>query len=74
MTTYSHPPRHKLAVVTWLAIYPTITIVLAMLEPLGLFALPLPLRTLALTLLLVPLMVFGVMPALHRVFATWLRH
>ncbi len=34
---------------------------------------PLPLRTLALTAVAVPLMVFALLPALQRAFAPWLR-
>ena len=34
---------------------------------------PLPLRTLALTAFVVPIMVFVLLPALQRVFAGWLR-
>jgi uncharacterized protein len=67
------PPRHKLAVLTWLAIYPTITLVLAVLEYLGLTGVALPLRTLALTLLVVPLAVFVLIPMLTRAFRGWLR-
>jgi len=62
-----------MAVVTWLAIYPTITATLAILDPLGLLHLPLPLRTLVLTVILVPLMVFVLVPALMRLLGTWLR-
>jgi uncharacterized protein len=67
------PPRHRVAVVTWLGIYPTITLVLATVESLGLRSLALPLRTLAVTLVVVPTMVFVVAPALTRLFAGWLR-
>lgn len=60
-------PRWQLALITWLAIYPTITVMLALFEPLGLLNLPLELRTLALTVVLVPLMVFILVPGL-----TWI--
>lgn len=65
------PPRYKQAIVVWLAIYPTITIILLALGP-RLEALPIPLRTLALTLLLVPLMVYVLVPTLNRLLHRWL--
>jgi antibiotic biosynthesis monooxygenase (ABM) superfamily enzyme len=55
--------------VTWLAAYPTITALLAVFEPLGLLDGPLPLRALPLTLVLVPLLVFVLVPALSRALA-----
>lgn len=57
---------------TWLAAYPTLTALLALSKELGLASAPLPLRTLAVTLILVPLMVFVLQPNLMRV-ATRLR-
>lgn len=51
------------AFLTWIAIWPLITGLLLVGEPL-LAALPLPLRTLVLTAILVPLMSFVVMPRL----------
>ena len=52
---------------TWLAAYPTLTALLAVSKPLGLTSAPLPLRTLAVTLILVPLMVFVLQPNLMRI-------
>jgi antibiotic biosynthesis monooxygenase (ABM) superfamily enzyme len=66
------PPRYKLAIVTWLAVYPTITAMLAVFEPLGLLQTPMPVRTLLLTIVLVPLMVFVLVPILSRALAMWL--
>jgi antibiotic biosynthesis monooxygenase (ABM) superfamily enzyme len=60
------PPRHRLAVATWLAIYPTITLVVPGLEAFGVNDLALPLRTLAINLVVVPAVVFVVTPALTR--------
>jgi len=65
-------PRRRLAVVTWLAAYPTITAILATFKTLGLTGAPLPVRTLVLTLIAVPLMVFVFTPTLMRVFI-WLQ-
>jgi antibiotic biosynthesis monooxygenase (ABM) superfamily enzyme len=66
------PPRHKLALVVWLAIYPTITLLLHFGGPV-INDWALPLRTLALTGVVVPTMVFLLLPGLQRVFAGWLR-
>jgi len=66
------PPRWKTAVLIWLAIYPSITLFILLFgEPLSL--LPIPLRTLVLTAVLVPLMVFVLLPRLQKLFAGWLR-
>ena len=65
------PPRHRQALVVWLAIYPTITLVLELAGPV-IGEWPLPLRTLALTAVVVPLMVFVLLPALQRALRGWL--
>jgi antibiotic biosynthesis monooxygenase (ABM) superfamily enzyme len=66
-------PRWKMAVVVWLGIYPTITLVLALI---GKYILPLPipvyLKTLPITLIVVPLMVYVVQPFLNKLFSKWL--
>lgn len=65
------PPRHRMALLVWLAIYPTITLLLALGG--GLIAdWPLPLRTLALTVVAVPLMVFVLLPRLQQALSPWL--
>ena len=61
------PPRYKSAIVTWVAVYPTITVLFALCKPLGLMALPLPLRTLLLTAILVPTMAFVLVPTISRI-------
>ena len=65
MTFLTTKPRLRQALLTWLAIWPAITTLLLLGEPL-LSPLPLPLRTLALTAVLVPLMTFVIMPRLNR--------
>jgi antibiotic biosynthesis monooxygenase (ABM) superfamily enzyme len=65
------PPRHRFALIVWIAIYPTITTVLQLSGPL-IGEWPLPVRTLALTAVVVPLMVFVLLPTLQRAFAGWL--
>jgi len=66
------PPRWKTAVLIWLAIYPSITLLMLLFGDL-LAQLPMPLRTLVLTVVLVPLMVFVLLPRLQKLFAGWLR-
>lgn len=65
------PPKWKTAILIWLAIYPSITLFL-LLAGKQLMLLPLPLRTLVLTAVLVPLMVFILLPFLQRTFKSWL--
>jgi antibiotic biosynthesis monooxygenase (ABM) superfamily enzyme len=65
------PSRHRMAVIVWLAIYPTITLLLAI-GGSAIAEWPLPFRTLALTLVAVPLMVFVLLPRLQRLLAPWL--
>ena len=66
------PPRWKTAVVVWLAIYPSITLVLWLAGP-RIQGWPLPVRTLAITVVVVPLMVFLLLPGVQRLLAPWLR-
>jgi uncharacterized protein YjiS (DUF1127 family) len=68
----SRPPRWKLAALTWLGIYPSITALLAVTEPV-LTGLPLAVRTLGLTAVLAPAMAFVLMPALTKALGSWLR-
>ncbi len=66
------PPRYKMFLLTWLAIYPLITIILHFFgEFLALF--PLPIRTLILTGSLVYLMTYWVMPMLMKLCRGWLK-
>jgi antibiotic biosynthesis monooxygenase (ABM) superfamily enzyme len=65
------PPRYKLAVINWLAIFPLITLILWLSRPL-MAGFPLWTTTLVVTLVLVPLMTFLVMPLMLRIFARWL--
>ena len=67
----SGPPRHKLALVTWLGAYPVITLILALLGP-ALVSWPLALRTLMLSVLMVVALTWLVMPSLTRVLRPWL--
>jgi antibiotic biosynthesis monooxygenase (ABM) superfamily enzyme len=67
----TQPPRHKLALLTWLGAYPVITLILALLGP-ALVAWPLALRTLVLSVLMVVTLTWLVMPALTRALRSWL--
>ncbi|MCU0418968.1 MAG: hypothetical protein MUC38_04860 [Cyclobacteriaceae bacterium] len=60
-----------MAILIWLAIYPSINILFWLLGD-WLMTIPLLLRTLILTGILVPLMVFVLLPLLTRWFRTWL--
>lgn len=66
------PTRYKLFLLTWLAIYPLITIILHFFSA-YLIQLPLPIRTLVLTGVLVYLMTYWVMPILMKLFRNWLK-
>ena len=70
-TTITPPPRHKMALVTWLAVYPLITAIFLFGGPL-LLQLPLPLRTLLMTVVMVPAMTYVIMPGMARLFRRWL--
>jgi antibiotic biosynthesis monooxygenase (ABM) superfamily enzyme len=63
-------PRNKTAAITWLAIYPTFTLILEVFGDTS-SKLPLPLRTLVITAILVPVAVYALVPALQHVFASW---
>ena len=67
------PNRHKLAFLTWVGIYPTITTILCVILPVLLPRFPLPVVTLIVTAMVVPLMSYVVMPFLLRRFERWLR-
>jgi uncharacterized protein len=65
------PPRYKMAVVTWLAVFPLITAIFVVFRPV-LSQLPFLLRTLVLTLVMVTLMTYVIMPRVTRLFSFWL--
>lgn len=67
------PPRYKVAVVTWLALYPALNVIFSALEPLGVLALPLLARTLIVSLMLVPAMVYVLVPTVRRLLEPWLQ-
>lgn len=66
------PKKWKMAVLIWLAIYPLITLIFILLGPYLVLINPLPLRTLAITLIAVPIMVFLLIPNLQKLLRNWL--
>jgi antibiotic biosynthesis monooxygenase (ABM) superfamily enzyme len=63
-----------MAVLIWLGIYPIITLLVFVLFPfMDKHHWPLPLRTLLLTLLAVPLMTFVALPLLQKWLKDWLQ-
>jgi antibiotic biosynthesis monooxygenase (ABM) superfamily enzyme len=65
------PPPYKMALVTWIAIFPVITAIVVLTGSL-LEGLPLALRLAITTALAVPLMTWVVMPRLTRLLRGWL--
>ena len=65
------PPRHKLAVVTWIGAYAAITAILQLLGP-TMATWALPLRTLLISVIMVIALTWVVLPVLHRAFRPWL--
>ncbi len=65
------PPRYKMTLVSWLALYPTVTLIFWLFSgPLEL--LPLPLRTLVVTAAVMVIMSYVLMPRFTRWFSGWL--
>ena len=71
MSNKTRPARYKLAVVTWAGAYAVITLILWLLGP-SMASWPLPVRTLAISVLMVIALTWFVIPALTRVFRPWL--
>ena len=65
------PPRYKMALITWLAIFPLVNVINILFGSI-LNQLPLLVRTLVLTVVLVLLMTYAIMPQMTRVFKRWL--
>lgn len=67
------PPPWKMALLSWLAIYPLVTLINLFLVPfLEHEHLPLAFRTLVMTVILIPTMTWVVMPRMTRLFWRWL--
>lgn len=65
------PRKTRVALLTWAVVYPLITGLLMVLEPM-LNGLPMPLRTLVLSAIMVPIMVYVAMPAATSQLSGWL--
>ncbi|MGO4601330.1 hypothetical protein [Terrabacter sp. 2YAF2] len=60
------PTKHQLALMIWIAVFPTITVLNLSIGPLLTEAGPV-LRTFVLATIAVPIVIYGIMPPLHRV-------
>jgi uncharacterized protein len=65
------PPRYKMAIVTWLAIFPLITLLSYATSSIPV-DLPIVVRVFLSTAIVVPLMTYVVMPRMTRLFRRWL--
>lgn len=65
------PNRHKQAILTWLIVYPLITFLLSIFEPV-MVGWPVPVKTLVLSMVMVPVIVYFAMPAATRILHDWL--
>jgi antibiotic biosynthesis monooxygenase (ABM) superfamily enzyme len=66
MNTPKSPSKHQLALMIWLAVFPTLTVLnLALGDWLG--TLNPVLRTFVLATVAVPIVIYGLMPQLHRI-------
>jgi len=70
--TLPPPTKHQLALMIWVAVFPTLTVLNLVLGGL-LEETPMVLRTLVLATIAVPIVIYGLMPRLHRVRASLLR-
>jgi antibiotic biosynthesis monooxygenase (ABM) superfamily enzyme len=66
--TAGPPTKHQLAVMIWLAVFPTLTVINLALGS-WLKTLSPVLRTFVLATVAVPIVIYGVMPQLHRLRA-----
>ena len=62
------PTKHQLALMIWVAVFPTLTVINLLVGDL-LRPMPMVLRTLVLATVAVPVVIYGVMPQLHRLRA-----
>ena len=62
------PSKHQLALMIWIAVFPTLTVLNLTIGP-WLTGAGAVLRTLVLATIAVPIVIYGIMPRLHRVRA-----
>jgi antibiotic biosynthesis monooxygenase (ABM) superfamily enzyme len=60
------PSKHQLALMIWVAVFPTLTLLNLTLQS-SLHGLPVVLRTFILATIAVPIVIYGLMPHLHRI-------
>jgi antibiotic biosynthesis monooxygenase (ABM) superfamily enzyme len=60
------PSKHQLALMIWVAVFPTLTVLNLALQS-SLHSLPVVLRTFILATIAVPIVIYGLMPHLHRI-------
>jgi antibiotic biosynthesis monooxygenase (ABM) superfamily enzyme len=65
------PPRYKMTIVSWLALFPVVTVIFFLFGP-WLNLLPTVLHTLVLTAMMATLMTYVIMPRMTRLFSFWL--
>jgi antibiotic biosynthesis monooxygenase (ABM) superfamily enzyme len=65
------PPRYKMVVVTWLAVFPVVSVIFSVFGQ-WLNMLPTLVRTLVFTAVMVTLMTYVIMPRMTRLFSFWL--
>ena len=65
LTPVGPPSKHQLALMIWLAVFPTLTVLNLALGP-WLERLSPVLRTFVLATIAVPIVIYGLMPRLHR--------
>jgi uncharacterized protein len=65
------PPRYKMAVVTWVAVFPVVAVIFTLFGQ-WLNLLPTLVRTLVFTAVMVTLMTYVIMPRMTRLFSFWL--
>ena len=69
MSKPTPPSKHELALMIWVAVFPTLTVLNLTLTP-HLSGQGTVLRTFVLATVAVPIVIYGVMPRLHRVRAS----
>ena len=71
MASTAPPKKWKMALLTWMVIYPSV-LFLSTLAGIYLYFLPLSLRMLMVSMILVSLMTYMIMPKITQIFAFWI--
>ncbi|MGB1092014.1 MAG: antibiotic biosynthesis monooxygenase, partial [Oceanobacter sp.] len=70
-TPHQAPPKYKMTIVSWMALYPAVTVIFFLFGE-QLAQIPLLIRTFLVTVVLMILMSYVLMPRFTRWFAFWL--